>query len=364
MFLDDRSVNLLKELIRTPQIKNRELEGKYNLSRRQITYSIDKINQWLQTKQLQPISKSRNGNFIIDKKLFELFSEENTDTEQLEEYIPTEKERALLIILYLLGKKEEISLFHIIDLLNVSRNTGISDIKEASELIKKYSLSINYSRSEGYEIIGDEFQIRKLLVAVVKAVLNFFNGHKYFERILQLDISNMTEKVKSVEKSLNIHLTDESYESLPYILELIFIRIEQGHLLQADFYIGLDELADTEEYMVSKLLIKENMELPISERIWLTLQLLTSNVRSADILTDERIKDLKIAILQMVEIFEKKSCIFIVGKEEILDKLLLHLRPAYYRIKYHLTLKNQFSLQLIEEYSELNEMVAASVGPL
>jgi transcriptional antiterminator/mannitol/fructose-specific phosphotransferase system IIA component (Ntr-type) len=364
MFLDDRSVNLLKELIRTPQIKNRELEGKYNLSRRQITYSIDKINQWLQTKQLQPISKSRNGNFIIDKKLFELFSEGNTDTEQLEEYIPTEKERALLIILYLLGKKEEISLFHIIDLLNVSRNTGISDIKEASELIKKYSLSINYSRSEGYEIIGDEFQIRKLLVAVVKAVLNFFNGHKYFERILQLDISNMTEKVKSVEKSLNIHLTDESYESLPYILELIFIRIEQGHLLQADFYIGLDELADTEEYLVSKLLIKESIELPNSERIWLTLQLLTSNVRSADILTDERIKDLKIAILRVVEIFEKKSCIFIVDKEEILDKLLLHMRPAYYRIKYHLTLKNQFSLQLIEEYSELNEMVAASVGPL
>lgn len=364
MFLDERSVNLLKHLIRTPQIKNKELEEKFNLSRRQITYSIEKINQWLQTKNLQAISKSRNGNFIIDKRIFEHFSEGNSDSKQLKEYIPTEKERALLIILYLLAKKEEISLFHISDLLNVSRNTGISDIKEAMEWIKTYSLSIVYTRSGGYEIIGDEFQVRKLLVQVVKAVLNLFNGHKYFERMLQLDISNTREKVKSIEKSLNIHLTDESYESLPYIIELIFIRIKQGHLLQADFYIGLDELADTEEYMVSKLLIKENMELPISERIWLTLQLLTSNVRYADILTDERIKDLKIAILQMVESFEKKSCIFIVDKEQILDKLMLHMRPAYYRIKYHLTLKDRFSVNMIEEYMELHQMVATCVAPL
>ncbi|XJZ29139.1 PRD domain-containing protein [Bacillota bacterium Lsc_1132] len=174
----------------------------------------------------------------------------------------------------------------------------------------------------------------------------------------------MTEKVKSIEESLKMHLTDESYESLPYIIELIFIRVEQGHLLNADFYIGLDELEDTEEYLASKLLIKEKIDLPITERIWLTLQLLTSNVRSADILTDERIKDLKTAILQMIERFEKKSCIFIVEKEEILDKLMLHMRPAYYRIKYHLTLKDQFSFKMIEEYTELHEIVASSIGPL
>ncbi|WP_040206986.1 BglG family transcription antiterminator [Neobacillus jeddahensis] len=364
MFLDDRSVNLLNELIRTPQIKNKELEDKFNLSRRQVGYSIEKINQWLQTKNLLPITKSRNGNFIIDKNIFEHFSEGRTTTDHIETYIPTEKERALLLILYLLGKKEEISLFHIIDLLHVSKNTGISDIKEATEFIKNYGLTISYSRADGYDIIGDEFQIRKLLIEVVKSVLNFFNGYKYFEKFLQLTIALMKEKVKSIEASLNIHLTDESYESLPYIIELIFIRIEQGHFLNADFHISVDELADTEEYLASKLLLKENMEIPITERIWLTLQLLTSNVRAADILTDERIQELKHAISKMLHLFEKKSCIFIVDKEEILNKLLLHMRPAYYRIKYHLTLKDQYSMKMIEEYIDLHEMAAASIGPL
>lgn len=364
MFLDDRSVSLLNELIRTPQIKNKELEGKFKLSRRQISYSLEKINQWLKTKNLTPITKSRNGNFIIDKKIFEHFSVPHPTGNQLEDYIPTEKERALLIILYLLGKREEISLFHIIDLFNVSKNTGISDIKEASDHIKKYSLSISYSRADGYEIIGDEFQIRKLLIIVVKSVLNLFNGHQYFEKILQLDISPMTKKVNSIETSLNIHLTDESYESLPYILELIFTRIEQGHLLNADFHIGLRELADTEEYLVTELLINEDMDLPKSERIWLTLQLLTSNVRSSDILTDKRLNELKIAILDMLELFEKKSCIFIHDKKDILNKLMVHMRPAYYRIKYHLTLKEHYSVKLIEEYMELHEMVSASIVPL
>ncbi len=364
MFLDDRSVNLLNELIRTPQIKNKELEGKFKLSRRQISYSIEKINHWLETKNLTPITKSRNGNFIIDKKIFEHFSVPHPSVNQLEEYIPTEKERALLIILYLLGKKEEVSLFHIIDLFNVSKNTGISDIKEASEFIKKYSLSIVYSRADWYEIIGDEFQIRKLLIIVVKSVLNLFNGHKYFEKVLQLDISPMREKVKSIETSLNIHLTDESYESLPYIIELIFSRIEQGHFLNADFHIGIMELADTEEYLVTELLLNEDMELPISERIWLTLQLLTSNVFQSEILTDQRLNELKIAILDMLALFEKKSCIFIDNKKDILDKLMIHMRPAYYRIKYHLTLKEHDSIQLIEEYMELHEMVSVSIDPI
>ena len=364
MFLDNRSVNLLNELIRAPHTKSKELEEKFALSRRQITYSFEKINQWLESINLPSISKSRNGNYIIDKKIFEHFSEGNPNTDSLKQYIPTEKERALLIILYLLGKREEISLFHIINLLNVSKNTGISDIKEAMKFLKKYSLSIIYTRSGGYEIKGDELQIRQLLIEVVKSVLHFYNGHQYFEKFLELDISDMTEKIKSIEKSLNIHLTDESYESLPYIIELIFIRIEQGHLLQSDFYIDLNELADTEEYSVSELLIKENMGLPIPERIWLTLLLLTSNVRSADILSDERLKELKTAIKKMLERFEIRSCIFIVDKEEMIEKLLLHMRPAYYRIKYHLTLKDQHSIHLIEEYSELHGMVASSIQPL
>ncbi|MDM5228276.1 BglG family transcription antiterminator [Cytobacillus sp. NJ13] len=364
MFLDDRSVNLLNVLIRTPQIKSKELEEKLNLSRRQIAYSIEKINQWLGLKNLLPITKSRNGNFIIDKKVFDYFSIHHSHSGLLEEYIPTEKERALLIILYLLGKKEEVSLFHIIDLLNVSKNTAIKDIKEASEFLGNYSLTIHYSRTEGYEISGEEFQIRKLLIVVVKSVLNLFNGHRYFEKFLQLDIRHMREKIRSIEELLEIHLTDESYERLPYVIELIFIRINQGHLLSEDFHVGIEELADTKEYIASEKLLKDEMDIPVSERIWLTLQLLTSNVHSAEILTDQHIQDLKAAINEVLLLFEKKSCIFIADKDEILDKLLLHMRPAYYRIKYHLTLIDHYSFEMIEEYMELHEMVASSIAPL
>lgn len=364
MFLDDRSVNLLNVLIRTPQIKSKELEEKLNLSRRQIAYSIEKINQWLGLKNLLPITKSRNGYFIIDKKVFDYFSIHHSQSAHLEEYIPTEKERALLIILYLLGKKEEVSLFHIIDLLNVSKNTAIKDIKEASEFLGEYSLAIHYSRTEGYDISGEEFQIRKLLIIVVKSVLNLFNGHMYFEKFLQIDIRYMQEKIRSIEELLEIHLTDESYERLPYVIELIFIRINHGHLLNEDFHVGIEELADTKEYIASEKLLKDETDIPVSERIWLTLQLLTSNVHSAEILTDQHIQDLKAAINEVLLLFEKKSCIFIADKNEILEKLLLHMRPAYYRIKYHLTLRDHYSFEMIEEYTELHDMVSSSISPL
>ncbi|OCA87794.1 hypothetical protein A8F94_08095 [Bacillus sp. FJAT-27225] len=364
MYLDERSVQLLNELVRTPQVKSKELEGKFQLSRRQISYSFEKINQWLQSENLPVITKSRNGNFIIDKKILTLLSEGGSNVDSTNHYIPTEKERILLILLYILGKKEEISLFHITDLLEISRNTGISDLKEAADFIKSYNLSIVYSRTDGYDIEGEELQARRLLIEVVKSVLDFYNGHTYFEKILKLDISDMQKRISSIENTLNIHLTDESYETLPYIIEIIFTRIGQGKLLDSDFNINVNELADTEEYSASQMLIKENVELPKAERIWLTLQLLASHVRSADLLTDRRIKDLRTAIEKMIDDFERRSCTFMAGKEEIVEKLLLHMRPAYYRIKYHLTLKNQLSNQIIEEYSDLNGIVAASIKPL
>ncbi|MGW9019223.1 hypothetical protein ACWGPA_29330, partial [Priestia megaterium] len=69
MQLDDRSNTLLLEVVTTPGIKNKDLEEKYNLSRRQIGYSFDKINNWLETNNLPKIERTKKGLFIVDPTL-------------------------------------------------------------------------------------------------------------------------------------------------------------------------------------------------------------------------------------------------------------------------------------------------------
>ncbi|GAA3324679.1 hypothetical protein GCM10020331_053520 [Ectobacillus funiculus] len=71
MQLDDRSNCLLQEVITNPGIKNKDLEEKkYGLSRRQIGYSFDKINDWLEINNLPRIERTRQGLFIVNPILF------------------------------------------------------------------------------------------------------------------------------------------------------------------------------------------------------------------------------------------------------------------------------------------------------
>lgn len=48
MYLDERSNSLLKELLRHPDTSSTNLQAKFGLTRRQVDYSFQKINNWLE----------------------------------------------------------------------------------------------------------------------------------------------------------------------------------------------------------------------------------------------------------------------------------------------------------------------------
>ena len=75
MYLDERSNTLLKEVIGNPEISNARLEKKYQLSRRQISYSFNKINDWLEEKNYPSIKRTKSGKFIVNPILIELFGD-------------------------------------------------------------------------------------------------------------------------------------------------------------------------------------------------------------------------------------------------------------------------------------------------
>ena len=55
MYLDERSNILLKEVLSNPDTSNIKLEKKFHLSRRQVSYSFQKINDWLESNNYPAI---------------------------------------------------------------------------------------------------------------------------------------------------------------------------------------------------------------------------------------------------------------------------------------------------------------------
>lgn len=55
---------------------------------------------------------------------------------------------------------------------------------------------------------------------------------------------------------------------------------------------------------------------------------------------------------------------FLKDREQLIQKLLLHMKPAYYRIKYRLTEANNMHEVVNKDFKELHHLVKKSIQPL
>lgn len=365
MKLDERSDKLLDELMSNPSINSKDLEEKYNITRRQLGYSFNKINDWLLETSLPEIERTRQGYFIIDQTTL-------INLSNGQEVVPTdmnilsESQRVYMILLMLLSSEEELSLNHFTIELDVSKNTILSDLKQARELTSEYNLTIRYSRTKGYLMEGKEFYVRKLLINVVYKILEMPSGRDRISRLVGIktqDLDELSDRIENVENKLNLKFTDEKIKIMPYTLLLVLRRIKQGKKIKA-FYIQYEELSGTKEYQATEEVLFGFENIPLQERLFITLHLLTTNVYWADMLTEGTAPNLIQALDDMLHLFEKSSCIYLRDREQLLDKLLLHVTPAYYRIKYHLTEVGEVENLVSRDYKELHHLVSQSTKPL
>lgn len=130
--MNRRDYIILNEIVKNPTIKDKYLIEKLNLTKRKLDYSIEKINDWLELNNIQPIAK-KNGKYYFEKEVLKIL--QVTDEENIMLF-HTSRERIELILLVLLTSKEKILLSKIAEELNVTKNTVLNDIKIAREDLK------------------------------------------------------------------------------------------------------------------------------------------------------------------------------------------------------------------------------------
>ncbi len=364
--LDERSMELLKVIASQEDITSKDLQEEFHLSRNQLDYSIRKINEYLQLENYDKITRSNKGYFKVDKKVKRFFYEKSNPESKVK-YIPAENERVQLIVLMLLSKDYDLSLFHFSDALEISKNTVLRDFSKVREFLAEYSIELNYSRTEGYFLGGKEWDIRKLIRPVVAKIYDFYNGQealKKYGNMNQTQIEDLQNRVGAIEKKLNIKYNDKRIWTVPYEFAIITKRIQNKKYIDNYFGIKFNELSDTKEYSVINSLFEseKGIEIPSKEKLYITLLLLSLNLAEANAELD--ISALKQSILEFLDLFEKRSAIVLYHKQELQEKLYLHLRSAVYRIKYNMTMEYPYIDTLGKEYKSLYHLVEYSLQPL
>ena len=158
MYLNKRLEEILKMLVDKDYLSIGEISKKLNISRRTTYYSMEKVEYYLTMNSIK-LHKQRSLGYYLtvsDKeKISKILSYSNED------YILSPNERYIKIIIYMLTYKEKLTIEKLCDLLQVSRNTILNDIKYSKEYVNKYKLKIE--STYGYEVKGIELSAIRIL---------------------------------------------------------------------------------------------------------------------------------------------------------------------------------------------------------
>lgn len=365
MYLDERGYKVLKTIVNQPAITGKEVEASLQLTRKQLSYTIEKINDYLLGNGLPKIERLRTGKFIIPVAVLEQYQTE--DMEGLDAtYIYSDKDRGFLIFLMLLCIKEELSIYHFTSELEISKNTFLTDLKKLENKLEAYHLEVSYNRQEGYHLVGSEFSKREMMITAIRGILKLPNGKDTIMdicRISQELMGQVKEQILKIEERLQIRFTDERMKELPLILCLVIIRTKKGRILR-ELPETFQHIAGTKEYSVMLEFAKEYDITWQPEKLFLTAQIQISNFHGMQTGDSKQEEALMKVAEEVIGNFENLICVTLNERDMLLEALYQHMKPAFYRMKYHYHIEQSIVDMVLPQYSSLHALVKKSISPL
>ncbi|MEG0094070.1 MAG: BglG family transcription antiterminator [Erysipelotrichaceae bacterium] len=371
--MDNKVHALIGLLSKSSFLTLKEIETQTSSTRRQIYYRLDKINQELVDRKLEVSKGSITITEDIRNKLITLMNEDNES-----EYFLSSKERQLYMYLYMFIGIPYISLNHFIDSLKVSKSTVLNELKDLEKSCHDYDIEIQYDRSIGYFLRGNEIDIRRFMMLEVINTLSIDNNGKLFDLFINdnnLDIFQYSKLViQELSNQHRIEFVEDRIAEFIYILIFLKTRLANNPDIDisTDFVsimkddTNLEVMKNTKEYNFVDDLIKNYKQanyISEQEKIYLTAWILGLSIGNLEEDTDDCLTIANMVDRLMYR-FEILSGVQYKNTEDIFRKLYCHLRPTYYRLLYHLPIVNPLKDKVKEEHDKLYKLVLETVKPL
>ncbi|WML51779.1 BglG family transcription antiterminator [Neobacillus sp. PS3-12] len=367
MMIEKRPALLLDSLLKVKNVTMNQLIDIMQLTKRQISYDLDKVNQWLKEKNL-PAIQYKGIPYIIVPQEVEAYLRDQQTNQQERDFVLTEGERLAVIYLYLFIRSESISSYHLTQLLQVSKNTVISDLKKANEVNSSFLVEIRYSRQKGYHLEGTELDKRVLVMDYLSRLIHVPYFEKLIEYLLRekkggIYYKDTLRALKEIERQFALYFVEERLHQFAFFLIFYYYREQEKKFVQ----FHSDEAALLREDPMNEAAIKLRqllqLEDEVSETCYITIQLLGLSFGKSVIQNNDQ--DLLFKLCeQLVFDFEAKACIVFEKKDEVIQRLYQHLNPAYFRMKYRIPIINPLLQQIKSEHKELYMIVKELLHPI
>lgn len=384
MILDERCTQIITVLFNSKECVSVDmLTSQLRISKRTVYYDVQKINFWLEENKLPPVKKKHGKGYYLEQEAREIAPKLIGKINKFQ-YFYSMEERMNLIAVELLTNQMPVFLEDLIELTQVSRATTSNDLKEIKKIFSQHQLEVSFHRNNGYKTTGKEEHKRQLLVNYLAELMRTkkdwnnlidqiklpFYENDFGPKGFYVQLNSMKPLIAECEAELSIELTDEMVHLLALKLIVIIQRLMFGNRITID----IDEqeaLISTTEYRAAinigrKLETLYSIHIPDSEICFITMNLLGSKVNYSELedSQSQEMKKLRGTVKSIVQDFQSYACILFQDSYQIEESLFKHLKPAYYRIKYNVSLKDENTENVQREFPEIFELTKKSIHQL
>ena len=341
------------------KITVKDISNLYNITERSIRYDIDELNMFFQEKNNRDIIEINNNRLKILYSGNEI--EEIVRNIKVKEYFLSENERVNILAYEIFLVKNEFILQYFTEKYNLSKTTVRHSLKELNKIIDEYGLVIDMNNNKGYKIIGNEVNIRKYMINILRKYIKNTKEknieYNPLEKIIQkfLKKSRIKESKNLINKILDYTektISDEAFETLQLFLFISQIRNENGHEIEEDVENKIFLSKTLEFIKIKKILEKvENIkEKDIYHFIDFFLGSYSYNLEYSYFLNWILIESL---IDQFIKLLSDKLEVNITEDKILRKELLNHIKPAIYRMKNKFKLTESILSEVKRQYMEL-----------
>lgn len=336
--LNERQNSILKYLYNKKDYTTiNEISKEFKVSVRTIRYDLDNIEYML--KDNEKISLVRIPRYGIKlefkgKKDILTFSSIFDCVE-----INSPEDRVIFIAINLLignSKVEELA-----NMLSVSKNTVVSDLKKAKEILGNLRINVISKAYVGTCIDGDEEDIRYAFINLYYKISNI-NNHKILKMIINdFDFlkNDIEERIHKVENALSLEYSDTSFKELIIIIIYCFIRMEEHSSFNySDEYI--QEKEQEEEFKVIQDAFADKTD-DKKEICYLMKWFKSAKVMSfINDKSDVKMDSNKYLAMRIIEDMEKYTGIDYSNDFDFVNSVVMHFSVAMYRIQNNFKIEN------------------------
>lgn len=361
MTLSNRGSSILKILSMSEGKGNiKSLAKSLELAARTIRYELEKIDDYLLSRNMKPLERTFGGNIFFEE--YENFTQqaENLPSESM---MDTHERRNYIFFKALF--KEKINLTKLCEELDISRTTIKNDVKYLREELSKNNISLR-AYQEGLILEGTENDIRREQLKFLKRYSNsmFYDTSQIrtkTEKIIEEYIKSVDFKViksfiDNVQKKMNKVISDEAYNIIAVYLIITVLRIKKEKFLEE---IGNQNfLADTEEFRCissfKDILEKEfQIEFCHNEILQITDYFLGSHTYNFEQSYYKNWIEIEILVKKFIAAFNKNIHTDLSKDKILFKEIINHIKPTLYRIKNRIKLENSIYAEVLNSYPNI-----------